>query len=125
MLAALTLLLTCQLVGEAITVGLGLPVPGPVIGMVLLFIGLCVKKGVPDNIGQTGGFLLSHLSILFVPAGVGIMVHIGKLQDDLGYIAMALVGSTLIGVGVTALVMAGLQKLTGRKRDPETGKAVK
>lgn len=114
MLAALTLLLVCQLAGEAIAVGLDIAVPGPVIGMVLLFIGLCIKKGVPGNIDQTGSFLLKHLSILFVPAGVGIMVHMGQLKGDLPMIALALVGSTLLGIMVTALVMAGLQKLSGK-----------
>lgn len=121
MLAALTILLVCQLIGEAIAVGLDLAVPGPVIGMVLLFAGLCIKKGIPQQIDQTGSFLLKHLSILFIPAGVGIMVHMGQLQNDLPMVILAVIGSTLAGILVTALVMTGLQKLQTKQSTTDSG----
>ena len=52
MLGALTVLLVCQLAGEVIAHAVGLPVPGPVVGLVLLFIGLLVRGGVPDPLGR-------------------------------------------------------------------------
>ena len=72
MLNALTLILVCQLAGELVSGGLHLPVPGPVIGMVVLFIYLMVRGGVSQTMGKTADGLLSHLSLLFVPAGVGL-----------------------------------------------------
>jgi holin-like protein len=71
----LALILACQLVGETISVAADIPVPGPVIGMAILFIGLLIKRGLPAGLEQAGGGLLRHLALLFVPAGVGVMLH--------------------------------------------------
>ena len=61
MLNALTLILACQLAGELVTACAGLPVPGPVIGMVLLFIILMVRGSIPENLAVPGG-LMAKLS---------------------------------------------------------------
>ena len=71
MLGALTVLLVFQLVGDAVAHGLDLPIPGPVIGFALLFLALLARSGVPDDLRDTATGLLRHLSLLFVPAGVG------------------------------------------------------
>lgn len=106
----LTVILVCQLIGEAVSTGFGLPVPGPVIGMVILFAGLVVKGGIPDELGKVTGFLLSNLSLLFVPAGVGVILHFGVLSVDWVPITAALIVSTGLTVAVTALIMARLHK---------------
>ncbi len=111
MLNALTLILVCQLAGELAAASGRLPVPGPVIGMVLLFCFLMVRGGIADNISRTADGLLDHLSLLFVPAGVGVMLHFRLLGDDWLAVAAALVISTLATIVVTGLVMA---KLSGR-----------
>jgi holin-like protein len=108
MLNALTLILACQLAGELVSAWGKLPVPGPVIGMVLLFIILMVRGGIPDNIAQTGDGLLKHLSLLFVPAGVGVMLHFRLLGQDWAAVAAALIVSTLVTIAVTGWVMAWL-----------------
>lgn len=105
MLGYLTLILVCQLVGEAFVVLTGLPVPGPVIGMVLLFVGLVVHGSLPDNLATVSDTLLTHLSLLFVPAGVGVILHAGLLGDELVSISIALVASTLLTIAITAAVM--------------------
>jgi holin-like protein len=115
MLESLTLLLACQLVGEVIVAYFAIPVPGPVVGMVLLFVGLCLRKGVPDPLQRTATGLLSHLSLLFVPAGTGVLLHVALIREALVPIGVSLVLSTLIAVAVTALAMAGFEKLAGRK----------
>ena len=76
MLPQITLLLVCQLAGEVLVRLATIPVPGPVVGMLLLLVILFARGGVPDALGQTTGGLLDHLSLLFVPAGVGIIVHL-------------------------------------------------
>lgn len=113
MLNALTLILVCQLAGELLSAWAGLPVPGPVIGMVLLFVYLMVRGGISDNMAMTADGLLRHLSLLFVPAGVGVMLHFRLLEKDGLAVAAALVVSTLVAIAVTGWVMA---KLSGRGR---------
>jgi putative effector of murein hydrolase LrgA (UPF0299 family) len=104
MLGFLTLLLSCQLAGELTVAATGLPIPGPVCGMALLFAGLMIF-GLPDALAQVGEGLLSNLSLLFVPAGVGVMLHARLMAQDWLPVAAALVVSTIATVIVTALMM--------------------
>ncbi len=110
MLGAFTLLLVFQLAGEAIVHFAGLPVPGPVVGMLLLFLALLARGSAPGWLRDTCNALLAHLSLLFVPAGVGVMLHFERLGAEWLPIAVALVASTVITIGVTALVMKWLQR---------------
>lgn len=104
----LALLLTCQLIGEMLVLWLGLPVPGPVVGLLLLFIGLVWHGAVPEGLGKTSDGLLAHLSLLFVPAGVGVMLHLAMLREHWLAISLALVLSTALTLAVTGWVMAVL-----------------
>ena len=110
MLGAFTLLLVYQLIGEVLVQLTGLPVPGPVVGMLLLFLTLAVRGAAPPWLRDTCQGLLSHLSLLFVPAGVGVLLHFKRLGAEWLPISVALVASTVITIGVTALVMRALQK---------------
>lgn len=110
MLNYLTLILVCQLTGELIVTATKLPVPGPVLGMALLFAGLVIRGGVPGDLGKVAEGLLGNLSLLFVPAGVGVMVHLGLMQRDLLPISVALIVSTLLAIAVTALMMQWLNR---------------
>lgn len=116
MLWALTVLLVYQLVGEVFVLWFGLPVPGPVIGLVLLFATLVVRGAAPARLRDTVNGLLQHLSLLFVPAGVGVMVHIGRLRDEWLPITAALVLGTIITIAVTALTMEWLRRGFGGGR---------
>ncbi|HYG87891.1 MAG TPA: CidA/LrgA family protein [Azospirillum sp.] len=118
MLGSITILLVCQLVGEVTARVLTLPVPGPVLGMLLLFLGLLVRGGVPRSMTDTAGGLLRNLSLLFVPAGVGVVAHLSRLADEALPIAAALIGSTLLSIAVTAWVMAALLRRAGRNGEP-------
>ena len=105
MLFTFTILLVCQCIGEAIAFALHLPVPGPVIGMLILFCALVLWPPLLEKIQSTGDALLQHLSLLFVPAGVGIFVAAGTLQGQWLAIIGTVVISTLLTLAVTALVM--------------------
>jgi len=118
-LGFITWLLVFQLLGEVISKGLDLPLPGPVVGMALLFLGLVIRGELPDGLKDTAGGLLKHLSLLFVPAGVGVMMHLHLLKDEWQPISAALVVSTVLTIAVSALVMVGLSKLFGS--DPKGG----
>ena len=87
MLLSLGLILLCQLVGEAIARGSGVPVPGPVIGMVLCVVLLLARDKIGPRLPpelrngtfeQTGQGILSHLSLLFVPLNVAAFLYIPK-----------------------------------------------
>ncbi len=110
MLGAFTLLLVYQLAGEVIVQLTGLPVPGPVVGMLLLFVTLAARGGAPQWLRDTCNGLLAHLSLLFVPAGVGVLLHFDRLGAEWLPIVVALVASTVVTIAVTALVMRALQR---------------
>ena len=105
MLAGLTWLLVYQCIGEILVRWTGLPVPGPVVGMVLLFATLAAKEAVPESLQTAASGLLSHLSLLFVPAGVGVMLHFQRVASEWLPIVVALAVSTVLALAVTALVM--------------------
>jgi holin-like protein len=108
MLAGLTWLLVFQCLGEVLVRLAGLPVPGPVVGMLLLFVALRVKGRAPAAVDGAATGLLQHMSLLFVPAGVGVMLHFGRLADEWPALVVALVLSTVLAIGVTAVVMRAL-----------------
>ncbi len=110
MIGTLATLLVFQALGEGLAYALSLPIPGPVIGMVLLLIYLMMKDDAATRLAPTSMELLRHLSLLFVPAGVGIMVHARLIAAEWLPIAVALVVSTVISIAVTALVVRWLQK---------------
>jgi holin-like protein len=110
MISALIIILLCQLIGEIIAIGSGIPVPGPVIGMTILFVGLLLAKGVTPSLETLSDKLLAHLSLLFVPAGVGVMMHFELLGRELLPVAMALVLSTLATLLVTGWIMQTLAR---------------
>jgi holin-like protein len=114
MLGSITLLLVYQLVGEVLALVLALPVPGPVIGLALLFLTLVIRGDVPTPLRDTANGLLAHLSLLFVPAGVGVMVHLTRLRDEALPIAVSLVVSTVLTIAASALVMRWLARRRGR-----------
>ena len=105
MLSALTQLLVFQLAGEIVARWLALPVPGPVLGMLFLFVALALRGGPGHELQSTSQNLLQHLSLLFVPAGVGIMVHLHRVADEWLPLLLSLVISTAATLVVTALVM--------------------
>lgn len=105
MLLTFTILLICQCIGEGIAFALRLPIPGPVIGMLILFCALVLRPALLDKIQSTGDALLQHLSLLFVPAGVGIFVAAATLQGQWPAILGAVFASTMLTLAVTALIM--------------------
>lgn len=116
MIAALTQLLVFQLIGEVVARGLDLPVPGPVLGMLFLFLSLILRGGPSQALQGTSQNLLQHLSLLFVPAGTGIMVHLHRVADEWLPLLLSLIISTIAALVATALAM----RLT-RGRAPTEG----
>jgi holin-like protein len=105
MLEALATLLVFQAVGEVLSYALRLPVPGPVLGMALLLVLLLVRPTSVERLRPTSLELLKHLSLLFVPAGVGVMLHVARIGREWLPIIVSLLVSTALAIAVTALVV--------------------
>jgi holin-like protein len=103
-LKGLTWLLVLQSIGEAISRGAHLPLPGPVIGLLLLAVALNVEL-VRTPVAAAAEMLLAHLSLLFVPVGVGVMTHLGLIGEYGLRMLAVIAASTWIGLAVTALVL--------------------
>ena len=106
-LRGLALLLSLQVLGELLTRALALPFPGPVIGMVLLLVAL---RWAPlrEPIAAAAELLLGHLSLLFVPVGVGVITHLDVVASHGITLLAIVVVSTWIGMAVTSLVLRAL-----------------
>ena len=108
-LRGLAWLLAFQSAGELLSRGLNLPFPGPVIGMILMLLALRWRV-VREPVSVCADFLLSHLSLLFVPVGVGVMTHLSLVSQYGVRILVVLVLSTLAGLAVTVLGLHLLQR---------------
>ncbi|MGO1345025.1 CidA/LrgA family protein [Chromohalobacter japonicus] len=116
LIVGMSVLLGCQFLGQILVHELQLHVPGPVVGMVVLLIGLMINGRVPEGLRTSGEGLLRYLTLLFVPAGVGIMVHFDLIKADFWPITVTLVVSTALTLAVTAKVMSWLMR--SMPRDP-------
>ncbi|APR93451.1 murein hydrolase transporter LrgA [Pandoraea thiooxydans] len=116
MLQTFAVLLMFQTIGEILSYSLHLPIPGPVIGMVLLLLWLLANERLLPVIAPTSQELLRHLSLLFVPAGVGIMAQAHTLSGQWLAIVVALVVSTALTITVTALVTQALIRWQEKRR---------
>lgn len=102
-----------QLAGEVIARVFGLPLPGPVIGMVLLALLLLARPKIGTEIEATATGFLSHLSLLYVPAGVGVVQYIDQVTEIGLGLAAALVGSTILAIGAGALTFKYVNRMLG------------
>lgn len=96
--------------GEVVVRSLGISIPGPVLGMLFLFILLLILGEVPNGLGRTADGLLRAMALLFVPAGAGVMTHFQLLREALMPLSAALVVSTTMTIIVTALMMRWLSR---------------
>jgi len=103
-LKGLAWLLLCQSAGEALARVGGLTLPGPVLGLLILLLALNWPL-VRTPVGAAADMLLAHLSLLFVPVGVGVMTHVGLISQYGLRMLVVVVLSTALGLAVTALVL--------------------
>lgn len=126
MIAGLIVLLGCQLAGQLVSDLLGLPVPGPVLGLVILLVWLELREPATDSgLARVCQGLLRHLQLLFVPAGVGVVQYLSLLAGAAVPLVVGLLVSWVVALGVTtgvaALLLSGLSGLSGRRRRPGAG----
>ncbi|MFM2391364.1 MAG: hypothetical protein RLZZ437_2919 [Pseudomonadota bacterium] len=117
MIHALLALLACQLAGETLARAIGLPLPGPVLGMVLMLGLLVLSARLTALIRPVAQGILAHLSLLFVPAGVGVVGHITTLGAQTAPLLFAVVASTILALAAAALTFTLVAHLTGSRDD--------
>lgn len=106
----LAVLLGLQALGEAARAGFDLPVPGPVLGMAALFAILVARDALPDGLGETADGLLAHFALFFVPAGVGVILHLDLLANEGVALGAALVVSTIVAIAAAGFAAAKLMR---------------
>jgi holin-like protein len=117
MLHTLAVLLLFQCLGEGVAFVFRLPVPGPVIGMLLLFATLLLKPRLHALVEPGATELLRHLSLLFVPAGAGVVAVGASIGGQWLALLGALAGGTLITLALTAAVLRALTRGRGKAPD--------
>jgi putative effector of murein hydrolase LrgA (UPF0299 family) len=125
MIASLSLILLCQLAGEVIVRGTALPMPGPVVGLVLL-LGLLLTRDrfsvlargplQRDGVESAAKGLLAHLSLLFVPAGVGVVQKLDLIAEHGVAVAAILALSVIVTLLVTVATFLLASRLVARWR---------
>jgi len=117
MLRAIFIIFFFQLIGEAIKKLFQLYIPGPVIGLVLLLLTLIFLKktnnkniiSLKKDVIDTGNHMLTYLSLLFVPIGVGVVMHLTYLQNNFFRVLIIIFITTVSTIALTAFTMEKLK----------------
>ncbi|GAA4501723.1 CidA/LrgA family protein [Gluconacetobacter tumulicola] len=123
------ILVGCQLLGELLRATFQLPIPGPVIGMFLLALALGLRArrtgndSTPAPLKPAAEGLIANMGLLFVPAGVGIIAEAGVIRKEWLPILVAVAGSTILSLIVTALVMHWTLRPTHTQDTDRQGRA--
>jgi holin-like protein len=118
-LYAFLALLVLQWVGEVLVQALGLPLPGALVGALLLLVGLLLLGRLPKALEQTSGALLQNLMLLFIPIVAGVMLHFERIASEwLPFLASG-IGGAVLTLLVTAAVFRWLLQRSGQKTEAE------
>ena len=123
MLRAIFIIFFFQLLGEAIKKFFEMRIPGPVLGLILLLIVLIFLKkfktvaitNLKDDVINTSNYILNYLSLLFVPIGVGVVMHLSYLENNLFKVLIIVFISTILTIGLTAFLMGKINKRINKK----------
>jgi holin-like protein len=111
------IILVIYLFGELLSSLLHLPIPGNILGMIILFIMLYTKVIKVDDISNVTNFFLDHLSFFFIPAGVGLMTSLGVIKSTWWQLLVVCLSTTIIIIAVTGIIVQAISKKTERKEN--------
>ncbi|CAN5263282.1 CidA/LrgA family protein [soil metagenome] len=117
---AICLVLVFQALGEVASFALHWPIPGPVLGMVLLLGWMFLRPRAADALRPSTNALLRHLSLFFIPAAVGVMQHTDRIAREWVPIVVTISASSMLAMGVTAFVIEWARKWQAA-RDVDAG----
>ena len=123
MLRAIFVIFFFQLLGEGLKKFFEMRIPGPVIGLILLLITLIFLKrfkttaiaNLKNDVVNTSNYILGYLSLLFVPIGVGVVMHLSYLENNLFKVLLIVFISTILTISLTAFLMEKINKRINKK----------
>ena len=123
MLRAIFVIFFFQLLGEALKKFFDIRIPGPVLGLILLLAVLIFLKrfktgaitNLKDDVINNSNYILNYLSLLFVPIGVGVVMHLSYLENNLFKVLIIVFISTILTIGLTAFLMEKINKRINKK----------
>ncbi len=123
MLRAIFIIFFFQLLGEALKKFFEMRIPGPVLGLILLLVVLIFLKrfktaaitNLKEDVINTSNYILNYLSLLFVPIGVGVVMHLSYLENNLFKVLIIVFISTILTIGLTAFLMEKINKRINKK----------
>lgn len=110
MVFGLLVLLLFQLAGECVVHFFDLIIPGPVLGMIFLLSAFMIKNGIHADVQATANNLIKHIALLFVPAGVGVVLYLDLIIEEWAVILLASMGSTVLTLALVFAVFATLSR---------------
>ena len=123
MLRAIFVIFFFQLLGEALKKFFDMRIPGPVLGLILLLVVLIFLKrfktgaitNLKDDVINNSNYILNYLSLLFVPIGVGVVMHLSYLENNFFKVLIIVFISTILTIGLTAFLMEKINKRINKK----------
>ncbi|MGL5066790.1 MAG: CidA/LrgA family protein [Sarcina sp.] len=117
LLRELLLILVIYFVGEFLSKGLHLPLPGNILGMIILLILLCTKIVKVEQVDDVSTFLLDHLAFLFIPAGVAVLNAMNVLDGHIIQLLIIVITSTMVIMAVTGTIVQIVMKIVDKKKN--------
>ena len=121
MLYALATLFAFNLLGELLVRATGLPLPGALVGTLMLLIGLLFYKRLPKPLEDTASVLLQNMMLLFIPVIAGVMLEFDHLRREWLPFVLACVGGAAITFAATALTFHYFLQRQRAKEEAATG----
>lgn len=115
LLREMLIVLVIYFIGEFLSKGLHLPLPGNILGMIILLILLCTKVVKVEQVDNVSNFLLDHLAFLFIPAGVGILAAMNVLQGNILKLLLIVITSTIVIMISSGSIVQLVMKLMNKK----------
>jgi holin-like protein len=123
MLRSIFIIFFYQLLGEAVKKIFEIRIPGPVIGLILLLVSLILLNkfktkfinNLKKEVADTSTYILKYLSFLFVPIGVGVVMHFSYLENNLSKVLFIIFISTVLTISITAFLMEKINKKLNKK----------
>lgn len=116
LLREMLIVLAIYFVGQFISTALHLPLPGNILGMIILLILLCTKILKVEQVDTVSTFLLDHLAFLFIPAGVGLLNALGYLEGNITKLLIIVVTSTMVIMASTGIIVQFVMKLMNKNK---------
>ncbi|MGL5821204.1 MAG: CidA/LrgA family protein [Sarcina sp.] len=124
LLREMLIILSIYFVGEFLSKGLHLPLPGNILGMLILLLLLCLKVVKVEHVDNVSTFLLDHLAFLFIPAGVGVLNAMNVLEGNIIKLLIIVITSTMVIMAVTGLIVQNVMKIMDKRKTKKEGGAI-